>query len=162
MGAITEIINSFVTSPAPDRIDEVIFHGLANADGDWGRLARDLAYACLALAQREMVAVKIAEQLMPSIPKKRGRPPRPVAAGLYVPVEFRTKRETAGAPRQNALPKSTKVHAIQAVEAMRLDPENLSTARHAAIIELVVNDIRPTERLISNLQKRISEVLRGS
>ena len=146
MSAITEIINSAAISPTPDRVDDLISIELAKVDGDWEQVARRLAYACLVLERHAEVAVTIPEQLMPSTPEQRGRPPGRVAAGLYVPVKFRTKRETIGAPKQNALPKSTKAHAIHAAEAMRLDPVNLSNARDAAIIELVEHGVRPTEK----------------
>jgi hypothetical protein len=132
---------------------------LADAGGDLEKLARGLMSACFSFAERENLLLKL---LCDSVaPKKKGRPLKKPLAGLTVPPEFRTKRATIGAPKRNALPNSTKVHAIQGAE--RLRSGEAKNAREAAIFELLANRVSPTDdQLVGNLQRRISEVIRSS
>ena len=156
------VISDFVldNSELPDQraVDELLSCAIAQSRGDWETVARTLAYGCEVLRNREELAVAIAEHFaLPKAKNRRGRPRKRPRAGLQV---LKRKRGKIGAPKKHRLPYSTKHHAIEASDLMDLQPESVSNARQAAILEFFRYGEVPTEQEISNLQKRISEFRR--
>jgi hypothetical protein len=160
MTSTTEIIDTTVKKPTPEAVEKLLAHAFAEAGEDWQKVANGLAYACVLLSQRENLAVALVEFFAQPPRKGRGRPPSK-KTGLYIPVAYRSKRATVGAPKRNDLPDSMKVHALQALTRWESDSGAINNALDAAIHELVANCISPREPLTSNLQRRISEVKRG-